>query len=67
MFQPKGAYEILQWQRQRRMAETKGERGECNGTIKIVVERDAQSHPFGIEGQRISVAIEHPGPQVRPV
>ncbi|KAJ2916886.1 hypothetical protein MD484_g3494, partial [Candolleomyces efflorescens] len=67
MFQPKGAYETLQWQRQRRMAETRGEKGECNGTIKIMVERDAQSHPFGIEGQRISVAIEHPGPQVRPV
>ncbi|KAJ2929175.1 hypothetical protein H1R20_g7931, partial [Candolleomyces eurysporus] len=67
MFQPKGAYEALQWQRQRRKAETNGERGECHGTVKIVVERDTTSHPFGIEGQRISVAIEHPGPEARPV
>ncbi|KAJ2927924.1 hypothetical protein H1R20_g9188, partial [Candolleomyces eurysporus] len=67
MFQPKGAYEALQWQRQRQKAETNGERGECNGTVKIVVERDTTSHPFGIEGQRISVAIEHPGPEARRV
>ncbi|KAJ2936334.1 hypothetical protein H1R20_g764, partial [Candolleomyces eurysporus] len=67
MFQPKGAYEALQWQRQRRKAETNGERGECNGTVEIVVERDTTSHPFGIEGQRISVAIKHPGSEARPV
>ncbi|KAJ2935315.1 hypothetical protein H1R20_g1779, partial [Candolleomyces eurysporus] len=67
MFQPKGAYEALQWQRQRRKAEKNGERGECNGTIKIAVEQDTTSHPFGIEGQRISVVIEHPGPEARPV
>ncbi|KAJ2925880.1 hypothetical protein H1R20_g11215, partial [Candolleomyces eurysporus] len=65
MFQPKGAYEALQWQRQN--AETNGEMGECNGTVKIVVERDTTSHPFGIEGQRITVAIENPGPKARPV
>ena len=45
--------------------------GKCekltSATIKIVVEQDAQSHPFGIEGQRISVAIEHPGPEARPI
>ncbi|KAF6752426.1 hypothetical protein DFP72DRAFT_1070374 [Ephemerocybe angulata] len=34
-------------------------RVECGGRVRIVVREDADSHPSGIVGQRITVAIEH--------
>ncbi|KAF6741586.1 hypothetical protein DFP72DRAFT_1083593 [Ephemerocybe angulata] len=34
-------------------------RVECGGRVKIVVREDADSHPSGIVGQRITVEIEH--------
>ena len=55
--------EELELERQRALAAEKSESGkkrpvECGGKVKIQVQED-RSHPYGIVGQKISVAVEH--------